>query len=328
MAWFGMACCRGYIKGASDVPVCGAAENAEFRPYECIKGQTQGSHTPEAECLSVEMGRRFQGHYSHIFGANIHWDHSNSHSLKSKRAQEWEDAGNSLSPFPKIDQRIDTTKRAEVDLGVNHNNFNSCLPAFPRYTLMEADVPKQYSYSINYDPLLNSMAEMNAPVIFIGCRNPAESPLYVKMDACNGVGGIIGDIENSCSITAVAWYRRRHRSHAAASGEEIGEALAWGFELSWFGFYCAGVKCIDGSDYCYFRNDYNSGGKSITCFNYTDDHWTPCDLLYSPHHLDFHHNHNYELPIDENSIADAQNVESPLLSDNAVRSSSLELCGK
>ncbi|XP_031108589.1 uncharacterized protein LOC116013069 [Ipomoea triloba] len=123
----------------------------------------------------------------------------------------------------------------------NHNNFNSCWPAFPRYTLMEADVPKQYSSS------------MNAYAIFLGCRNPAESPLYVKMDACSNNtttttlshsyvldGGSIGDIENSCSIAALAWYSSsRATPYRSTDEEEIGEALAWGFELFWFRFNSA-----------------------------------------------------------------------------------------
>nr|GMC67103.1 rust resistance kinase Lr10-like [Ipomoea batatas] len=382
----------------------------QFLPYQCIKGQIRAGHTLGA-CLSVEMGRRFEGHYSHIFWANIHWDHS--HSPKSKRAQEWEEAGNSLSPFLKIDQRMDTTNRPGVDLGRsgqakkdfrltihkssqininndnctcacgtiqnikypfrlagdhtscglpdyqlscvnnrtilllnsnksylvlsinyerltirlvdpglekinNHNNFNSCSPAaFPRYTtLMEGDVPKQYSYSINARVYYYFI---NAPVIFIGCRNPAQSPLYVKMDACSnntttlshsyvldGDGGSIGELENSCSITAVAWYSSSRTRRYRSTDEEIGDAVAWGFELFWFRFNCTTQHCIS-DNYCFIHTDHS--GAFINC----EYDRIPCDLLRWPPHLEF--NHKY-----------AQNVESPLLSDNPARSSSLEVC--
>nr|GMC61006.1 rust resistance kinase Lr10-like [Ipomoea batatas] len=218
---------------------------------------------------------------------------------------------------------------------INHNNFNSCSsPAFPRYTLMEGDVPKQYSYSL-YSGILDSMARINAPVIFIGCRNPAESPLYVPMDACSnnttttlshsyvldggdGVGGIVGNLENSCSITAVAWYSlSRTRRYRSTDEEEIGDAVAWGFELFWFRFNCTTQHCIDGLyENCFVYTDHN--GAFISCTKFR----TPCGLLGWPHHLDFNHNCLQEL------WENAQNVESPLLSDNPVRSSSLELCGK
>nr|GMC58245.1 rust resistance kinase Lr10-like [Ipomoea batatas] len=194
----------------------------------------------------------------------------------------------------------------------NHNNFNSCSPAFPRYNLMEGDVPKQYSYSIY--PRVYFMVEMNAPVIFIGCRNPAESPLYVPMDACSnntttttlshsyvldGFGGIIGELENSCSITAVAWYSQsRATPYRSTDEEEIGEAVAWGFELFWFRFNCTTQHCLDRSsdNNCFIDTDHS--GAFIGCTNYTYNYRTPCGLLGRFHHLDF--NHNFSIPYPSN----------------------------
>nr|GMC64784.1 rust resistance kinase Lr10-like [Ipomoea batatas] len=218
----------------------------------------------------------------------------------------------------------------------NHNNFNSCSPAFPRYTLMEADVPKQYSYSIK-TPVHYFMVGVNAHAIFIGCRNPAQSPLYVKMCSNNTTlsayshsyvlegGGyelesMIGELENSCSITAVAWYSSsRTRRYRSTDEEEIGEALAWGFELFWFRFNCTTEYCISDNN-CFIDTDHS--GAFITCRNY-NNHRTPCGLLHRwNRHLDFN-NPNCLQELWEK----AQNVESPLLSDNAVRSSSLEVCG-
>ncbi|XP_031107620.1 LEAF RUST 10 DISEASE-RESISTANCE LOCUS RECEPTOR-LIKE PROTEIN KINASE-like 2.1 isoform X2 [Ipomoea triloba] len=189
---------------------------------------------------------------------------------------------------------------------MNHNNFNSCWPAFPRYTLMEADVPKQYSYSIK-TPVHYYMVGINAHAIFIGCRNPAQSPLYVKMDACSnnttttlshsyvleGGGyegeGMIGELENSCSITAVAWYSSSRTRRYRSTDEEIGEALAWGFELFWFRFNCTTQHCIVGSSYKYCIIDTDHSGAFITCHNY-NNHRTPCGLLHRwprARHLDF-----------------------------------------
>ncbi|XP_019177988.1 PREDICTED: LEAF RUST 10 DISEASE-RESISTANCE LOCUS RECEPTOR-LIKE PROTEIN KINASE-like 2.3 [Ipomoea nil] len=200
---------------------------------------------------------------------------------------------------------------------INHTNF--CSPAFPRYTLTMADVPKQYSYSIhsNYRPF-DSMAVMNTPVIFIGCRNPAKSPLYVKMAGlCSNNtttlsyshsyvldGGIIGELENSCSITAVAWYSLSRPTPYRSDEEEIGDALASGFELFWFRFNCTNEECIDGSSDQYCFIDFDHIGAFITCTNDThNNYWTPCDLLHLPHHLDFnfndHHCSLYQLWIND-----------------------------
>nr|GMC68427.1 rust resistance kinase Lr10-like [Ipomoea batatas] len=194
---------------------------------------------------------------------------------------------------------------------INHNNFNSCSPAaFPRYTLMEGDVPKQYSYSIK-TPVNYLMVGTNAHAIFIGCRNPAQSPLYVKMCSNNTTlsayshsyvlegGGyepesIIGDLENSCSITAVAWYSSsRTRRYRSTDEEEIGEALAWGFELFWFRFNCTTQYCISDNN-CFIDTDHS--GAFITCPNYThNNHRTPCGLLHRwNRHLDFN-NPNFSI---------------------------------
>ncbi|XP_019177797.1 PREDICTED: rust resistance kinase Lr10-like [Ipomoea nil] len=185
-----------------------------------------------------------------------------------------------------------TIRLLDPGLEKNHDS-NLCSP---RYTLMKADVPKQYSYSINsnYRPF-DSMAVMNTPVIFIGCRNPAKSPLYVKMGGlCSNnitshsyvlVGGIIGDIENSCSITAVAWYSSSRARRYRSDEEEIGDALAWGFELFWFRFNCTNEECIDrSSEYCFIRID--DIGAFIRCINDTYN-YHHCDLLRWPPHLDF-----------------------------------------
>nr|GMC64786.1 rust resistance kinase Lr10-like [Ipomoea batatas] len=197
---------------------------------------------------------------------------------------------------------------------INHNNFNSCSSpaAFPRYTLMEADVPKQYSYSIK-TPVHYFMVGVNAHAIFIGCRNPAQSPLYVKMCSNNTTlsayshsyvlegGGyelesMIGELENSCSITAVAWYSlSRTRRYRRTDEEEIGEALAWGFELFWFRFNCTTQHCI--SDNCFILTDHS--GAFINC-----DYWTRCHYLFRwPPHLEFNLKCNRRQPLFSSSRA-------------------------
>nr|GMC58243.1 rust resistance kinase Lr10-like [Ipomoea batatas] len=187
----------------------------------------------------------------------------------------------------------------------NHNNL--CSPAFPRYTLMEGDVPKQYSYSINSPPY-DSIAEINAPVIFIGCRNPVQSYFYVPMDdaglcsnnttttlysyVLDGGGDFIGDLENSCSITAVAWYSPSRALRDLSSDEEIGEALAWGFELFWFRVNCTGEGCIDECEYYHLGFDHS--GAFITCINDSIYYYyyRPCHLLRRRPHLDFSRTHH------------------------------------
>nr|GMC66971.1 rust resistance kinase Lr10-like [Ipomoea batatas] len=171
----------------------------------------------------------------------------------------------------------------------NHNNFNSCSPAFPRYTtLMEGDVPKQYSYSINARVYYNFI---NAPVIFIGCRNPAQSPLYVKMCSNNTTLSAYshsyvlegGGYERESKI-AVAWYSSSRIRGYRSTDEEIGEALAWGFELFWFRFNCTTEYCISDNN-CFILTDHS--GAFITCRNY-NNHRTPCGLLHRwNRHLDF-----------------------------------------
>ncbi|XP_019189043.1 PREDICTED: rust resistance kinase Lr10-like [Ipomoea nil] len=168
-----------------------------------------------------------------------------------------------------------------LDPGLERNNNNNCSP-FPHYTLMDVgDVPPQYLNPF-WAEAFPTISEINNPVIFIVCRNPARSTLYVNIDASGFCGNnyslgyshsyalvgdgdewarnkaIVGNLEDSCAMIGVAWIS------SSLSFHQLRDALAWGFDLPWFRFNCS-AECLHKHDRdC--RYDYISA--ATTCFRY------------------------------------------------------------
>nr|GMC61003.1 rust resistance kinase Lr10-like [Ipomoea batatas] len=255
-----------------------------FTERETHDGFLKMGHVTDKSYLVQELG-----FYPSMFSTSSEL-HSVGQSMESSK--DFRNYKKPYNPYEKCIQPPDSYKCDNV-------------PA-PKSSTTVADVPKQYSYSIK-TPVHYFMVGVNAHAIFIGCRNPAQSPLYVKMCSNNTTlsayshsyvlegGGyelesMIGELENSCSITAVAWYSSsRTRRYRSTDEEEIGEALAWGFELFWFRFNCTTEYCISDNN-CFIDTDHS--GAFITCRNY-NNHRTPCGLLHRwNRHLDFN-NPNY-----------------------------------
>nr|GMC64770.1 rust resistance kinase Lr10-like [Ipomoea batatas] len=152
-----------------------------------------------------------------------------------------------------------------LDPGLERNINNNCSP-FPHYTLMNVgDVPQQYLNPL-WEEAFPTVSEINNPVIFMGCINPAKSTLYVNIDAgfCGNnyshsyalVGdgddwarnnAIVGNLEDSCAMIGVAWIS------SSSSFHQLRDALSWGFDLPWFRFNCS-AECLQKHDrYCKYE---------------------------------------------------------------------------
>ncbi|KAJ6683271.1 hypothetical protein OIU85_006997 [Salix viminalis] len=94
-------------------------------------------------------------------------------------------------------------------------------------------------------------------MVFVSCKNTVDSPLYVDtahhglnsslMTHSNYVthGGMnASDLMELCSIEKIFLVPKKN--YTDKSFEEIHNDLAYGFELSWYNFYCE--KCRGG---CY-----------------------------------------------------------------------------
>ncbi|KAG5226456.1 receptor protein [Salix suchowensis] len=147
-----------------------------------------------------------------------------------------------------------------VDAGVQDN----CC-SIPRYSLARDNFSTRDPYRLsNYRwPLLT----LSQPMVFMSCKNTVDSPLYVDT-AHNGLnygavnypnsslmthsnyvthGGMTAsDLMELCSIEKI--FLLPKKNYTDKYFEEIHNDLAYGFELSWYNFYCG--KCKSG---CYLN---------------------------------------------------------------------------
>ncbi|KAJ4840503.1 hypothetical protein Tsubulata_000439 [Turnera subulata] len=158
---------------------------------------------------------------------------------------------------------------------INYNNFtirlmdagvqkNSCfsLPHFPLSTgnFTGSGEPDVYFYYNRSRKLW-----LSDFMIFISCPTPVNSTLYVDAAACDdwvyssaidssvdhlqrhsyvsGTRGTLGEKDESCRLEMITFLPKGE--YRNTSLEQIQKSLAYGFELSWFNFYCP-KNCSDG----------------------------------------------------------------------------------
>ncbi|KAJ4826072.1 hypothetical protein Tsubulata_041704 [Turnera subulata] len=152
---------------------------------------------------------------------------------------------------------------------INYNNFtirlvdagvrkNSCF-SLPHFPLANGNFTGGKPYAWFYYNWSSSMwPQLSDFMIFISCPTPLNSTLYVDAAACDdwvyssandssvdhlqrhsyvsGTGGTLGEMDESCRLEMITFLPKGE--YRNTSLEQIQRNLAYGFELSWFNFYC------------------------------------------------------------------------------------------
>ena len=128
-----------------------------------------------------------------------------------------------------------------VDLGLDKEN----LCSFPLNILEFVDIPIAYLYpSYDRESDHERLSVLNIPITFVSCAAPAKSPIYVNTTICRKdvsshysyvlVGDVtVVELEDSCSISKVAWVSNEFRIANFSSLPNIHGGLSYGFVLPW-----------------------------------------------------------------------------------------------